>query len=71
MAAGVDAFAQIFTRLEVRDVFTGQGNSFSCLGITTNAWWTKVQRKAAEPSNLDALTPCQGVTHQVKKVLDG
>ena len=71
MVARVDAFAQILARLEVWYVFTGQGNSLSRLGIAANAWRTKVQRKAAEPSDLDALTPSQSVTHQVKKMLDG
>ena len=70
MAARVDAFAQILARLEVWYVLTGQGNCLSRLGIATNTWRTKVQRKAAEPSNLDAFAPCESVTHQVKKVLD-
>jgi len=71
MAARVDAFAQIFAWFEVRYVLTGQSNSLSRLGISTNTRRSKVQRKAAEPSDLDALAPCQSVTHQVKKVLDG
>jgi len=70
MAAGVDAFPEVFARLKVRHVLAGQGDSFAGLGIAPDARWPEMQRKAAKPPYLYALALGKRVTHQVQKMLD-
>jgi hypothetical protein len=51
----VDAFAQLFAWLEMRNVLAGQCNRIAGLGIATHTWRTVMQRKAAETAYFDTL----------------
>ncbi len=67
----VDPLTQVFARLEVRDIFSGQGHSLARLRVSTLAWRTKMQRKTTEPTNLDSLTRRERVTHDLENLLQG
>src|SRR5258708_11931218 len=55
ICAAVDPLAQILAGLEVGNVFTGQGDRLAGLGIASLPRGPEMQRKAAEPADLDAL----------------
>ena len=71
MPARVDAFAQVFAWLEMRNVLAGERYGFTRFGISTDSRWTEMQRKTAEPADLDALPLRKRVAHQVQEMFHG
>src|SRR5215813_6138705 len=67
--AAVDPFAQVFTRLEMRHVFPGQGHRLAGLRITPLAWRAEMQREAAETADLDALASRERIAHDFQNLL--
>ena len=70
MAARVYAFPQILAGFEVRNIFAGQCDGFTRLGIAADPRRPEVQRKAAETPNLNTLALGERVAHKVQEMLD-
>jgi hypothetical protein len=68
--AFIDAFAKILTGFEVRHVFSGEGDRFPGLGIPTLARRTKMERKASEPTDLDAPALRERIAHDLEDLFD-
>lgn len=66
----IDAFAEIFTRLEVRDVFSGERHRLTRLGVTANPRRTVMERKAAKAPDFNPVSVGKGATHLIKQALD-
>ncbi len=66
----VDPLTQVFARLEVRDVFSGQSNRLARLRVSTLPWRPKMQRKTAESTDLDSLAGRERVAHDLENLLE-
>src|SRR5690349_15404249 len=66
----VHALAQVFARLEVRNVFAGKRHRFASLGIAALPRRTEVQRERAEAPYLDAISRRQGIAHDLEDLLE-
>src|SRR6187549_3405194 len=66
----VHALAQVFARLEVRNVFAGQRHRLAGLGIAALPRRTEVQRERAEAPYLDAISRRQGIAHDLEDLLE-
>src|SRR5882757_3041486 len=66
----VDAFAQVFARLEMRHMFAGERHCLAGLGIASLPRRPKMQREAAETAYLDALAGRQRIAHDFEELLD-
>src|SRR5690625_1565751 len=62
----VHAFAQGFSRLEMRNVLARQSHGFTGAWIATHARGTVAQRETAKAANLDTLTLGQRTAHLLK-----
>ena len=65
----VDALAKILARLEMRNMLAGKRDGLAGLRITPLAGWTKMQRETAESADLDTLSGCQRITHDLQQLL--
>lgn len=70
IATGVDPLAKIFARLEMRYVLSGQCYGFAGLRVAAYTGRPEMQRKAAKPTNLNALASRERIAHQIQQVLN-
>src|SRR3954471_356397 len=70
VGAIIHALAQVFARLEVRNVFARQRHRFPGLGIAALPRRPEVQRERAEATYLDAISRRQGITHDLEDLLE-
>jgi hypothetical protein len=66
----VHRLTQGLARLEMRDAFFRDVHAFARTRIAAHPGRTAVDGKAAEPTNLDAVTAHQRLAHRVKNGLD-
>src|SRR5690606_5020789 len=69
VSAVIDPLAQILAGLEMRHVLARQRHRLAGLGIAPLPWRTKVQREAAEATDLDATALSQRVAHDLQDLL--
>jgi len=65
--AGIDALAEIFSRFEMRHVFSGKPNGFAGFWIPADSRRPIVQRETAKSANFYALTGSQGSRHLLEE----
>src|SRR5690606_36204573 len=67
---GIDPFAQFLAGLEMRHLLARHHHLLARLGIAADTWRPRRQRKAAEATNLDALTRGQRLSHGLEHGFD-
>ena len=67
----VDAYTQFLARFEVWNVLGRQGYRGTGFGISPHAPGAKMQRKAAEAANFDALSTGQAIGHVLEHRFHG